>query len=104
MDFNRLTQKSQEALGVALEDARKKGHPEVYPEHLGLALLQQDFPSSLLERAGVEIAEIQSDLNTRLSGRPSIKEGAQQQPSLATSVSELFDAAEGEISAFDSVF
>jgi hypothetical protein len=29
MDFNRLTIKSQEAVGAAMEMARKRGNPEV---------------------------------------------------------------------------
>ena len=38
MDFQRLTIKSQEAVAAAVEDARRRGNPEVYPEHLLLAL------------------------------------------------------------------
>src|ERR687892_746102 len=38
MDFNKLTLKSQEAVGSAQELARRMGNPEIYPEHLLLAL------------------------------------------------------------------
>src|ERR687887_472040 len=38
MDFNKLTIKSQEAVAAALERARRDGNPEVYPEHLLVAL------------------------------------------------------------------
>ena len=48
MDFNRLTIKSQEAVAAAVEDARRRGNPEVYPEHLLLALLDQELPRSLV--------------------------------------------------------
>ena len=41
MDFQKLTIKSQEAVGSAMEMARRRGNPEVYPEHLCLALLDQ---------------------------------------------------------------
>src|ERR671937_287619 len=41
MDFNKLTIKSQEAVAAAQELARRNGNPELYPEHLLLALLQQ---------------------------------------------------------------
>src|SRR5919109_1637509 len=39
MDFNKLTLKSQEAVAAAQELARRMGNPELYPEHLLLALL-----------------------------------------------------------------
>ena len=38
MDFNKLTVKSQEAVAAAQELARRAGNPELYPEHLLLAL------------------------------------------------------------------
>jgi ATP-dependent Clp protease ATP-binding subunit ClpB len=44
MDFNRLTIKSQEAVGAAQELARRSGNPEIYPEHLLIALLDQELP------------------------------------------------------------
>ena len=97
MDFNRLTQKAQEAIGTAAESARQRGNPEVYPEHLALALLAQEFPSSLLERAGSDIVALQSEQGGRLAERPSIQGGAQQQPRMSTAVAEIFDAAEREM-------
>ncbi len=48
MDFNRLTIKSQEAIAAAQEDARRRGNPEIYPEHLLLALLGQELPRELV--------------------------------------------------------
>ena len=41
MDFNKLTLKSQEAVAAAQELARRNGNPELYPEHLVVALLDQ---------------------------------------------------------------
>ena len=43
MDFNKLTIKSQEAVAAAQELARRRGNPEIYPEHLLLALLDQEL-------------------------------------------------------------
>ena len=43
MDFNRLTVKAQEAVAAAQELARRRGNPEIYPEHLLLALLDQEL-------------------------------------------------------------
>ena len=52
MDFNKLTTKSQEAVAAAQERARRLGNPELYPEHLLLALLDQDLPRALLVGPG----------------------------------------------------
>jgi ATP-dependent Clp protease ATP-binding subunit ClpA len=52
MDFNKLTLKSQEAVGAAQEHARRQGNPEIYPEHLLLALLDQELPQQLVESGG----------------------------------------------------
>ena len=38
MDFSRLTIKSQEAVAAAQDDARRRGNPELTPDHLLLAL------------------------------------------------------------------
>ena len=49
MDFNKLTIKSQEAVAAAQECARRLGNPELYPEHLLLALLDQELPKALVD-------------------------------------------------------
>ena len=48
MDFNKLTLKSQEAVAAAQELARRSGNPELYPEHLTQALLDQELPQQLV--------------------------------------------------------
>ena len=50
MDFNKLTIKTQEAVAAAQELARRAGNPELYPEHLLLALLDQELPRSSSSR------------------------------------------------------
>ena len=52
MDFQKLTIKSQEAIAAAQELARRRGNPEIYPEHLLLALLDQELPRDARRRAG----------------------------------------------------
>ena len=46
MQADRFTIKSQEAIGAAQELARRMGNPEVYPEHLLLALLDQELSAA----------------------------------------------------------
>ena len=69
MDFNKLTLKSQQAVGAAQELARRMGSPELYPEHLLLALLDQELPQELVPDA----AALRAEAETTLRGKPSIR-------------------------------
>ena len=84
MDFNRLTIKSQEAVGAAQELARRAGNPEIYPEHLLLALLDQELPRTLVERAGGSVADVRARADATLSAKPSVQGAAAQQPRVST--------------------
>ena len=97
MDFNRLTIKSQEAVGAAQELARRSGSPEIYPEHLVLALLDQELPRTLVERAGASVADVRARAEAALSAKPSVQGAAAQQPRVSTAVSEVLDHAEEEM-------
>ena len=88
MDFNKLTIKSQEAVAAAQERARRLGNPELYPEHLLLALLDQDLPRALVESA----EELRSSAEERLATRPRL-DGATQQPQVSAALSKVFDRA-----------
>jgi ATP-dependent Clp protease ATP-binding subunit ClpB len=88
MDFNKLTLKSQEAVGAAQELARRMGNPEIYPEHLLLALLDQELPQQLVPDAGAQRAQAEAALR----GKPSVQ-GGQQQPQVGAAFSRVLDAA-----------
>src|SRR4051795_6852904 len=91
MDFNKLTIKSQEAVAAAQERARRLGNPELYPEHLTLALLDQDLPKALVPDPDAVRAETEA----KLAQKPRL-EGAQQQPGLSAALSKGFDRAADE--------
>jgi ATP-dependent Clp protease ATP-binding subunit ClpB len=91
MDFNKLTLKSQEAVAAAQELARRMGNPELYPEHLVLALLDQELPQQLVDSASALRAEAEE----RLRMKPRV-EGLQQQPTVSRSFSEVLDRASTE--------
>jgi ATP-dependent Clp protease ATP-binding subunit ClpB len=91
MDFNKLTIKSQEAVAAAQELARRDGNPELYPEHLLLALLDQELPRQLVESASV----LRTEAEERLKTRPKIQ-GAVQQPQVSTAFSRVLDRAADE--------
>jgi ATP-dependent Clp protease ATP-binding subunit ClpB len=88
MDFNKLTLKSQEAVGAAQELARRMGNPEVYPEHLLLALLDQELPQQLVPDA----ASLRAQAEATLSAKPSVQGGAQQ-PRVSAAFSDVLDRA-----------
>ncbi len=100
MDFNRLTIKSQKAIAAAQELARRRGNPEVWPEHLVLALLDQELPTTLLaERA----PEVRAKAEADLARRPAVQGGAQQ-PQASPAFSRILDRAEKEMRALEDEY
>jgi ATP-dependent Clp protease ATP-binding subunit ClpB len=91
MDFNKLTLKSQEAVAASQELARRMGNPELYPEHLLLALLDQELPQQLVPDA----AELRAQAEAALRGKPSVQ-GMQQQPNVSAAFSRVLDKAADE--------
>src|ERR671926_18843 len=91
MDFNKLTLKSQEAVAAAQELARRMGNPELYPEHLVLALLDQELPQQLVPDA----AALRAQAEAALRGKPSVQ-GMQQQPNVSSAFSRALDQAADE--------
>jgi ATP-dependent Clp protease ATP-binding subunit ClpB len=88
MDFTKLTIKSQEAVAAAQEIARRSGNPELYPEHLLLALLDQELPRELVPDADA----LRAQAEAALAQKPRI-EGSQQQPGLSAALSKVLDRA-----------
>ena len=96
MDFNKLTIKSQEAVAAAQEIARRNGNPELYPEHLLLALLDQELPRQLVPDADALRAQAEAEL----AQRPRIQ-GAAQQPQVSAAVARALDQAADEAKRMD---
>src|ERR671922_874030 len=88
MDFNKLTLKSQEAVAAAQELARRMGNPELYPEHLLLALLDQELPRELVPDPDA----LRSEAEAALRAKPSVR-GTQQQPQVSAAFSRVLDQA-----------
>jgi ATP-dependent Clp protease ATP-binding subunit ClpB len=88
VDFNKLTLKSQEAVAAAQELARRMGNPEMYPEHLLLALLDQELPQELVPDAAALRAQAEATLRTKPS-----TQGAQQQPAVSAAAARVLDQA-----------
>src|SRR6059058_4408094 len=88
MDFNKLTIKAQEAVAAAQELARRNGNPELYSEHLLLALLDQELPRELV----LDADALRAQAEATLAQKPRI-EGSQQQPGVSSAFSKVLDRA-----------
>ena len=68
MQLERFTLKAQEALAAAQKLAVERGHAQVEPEHLAVALLDQDggLTVPILERIGASHDAIRAELDQRL--------------------------------------
>ena len=96
MRTDRLTTKSQEALRDALEVAVRKGHPEVTPEHMVMAVLAQDggVATALVERAKGNALELAAALKERLEILPQVSGGAE--PRFSSRMLAFLTSAEDE--------
>jgi ATP-dependent Clp protease ATP-binding subunit ClpB len=99
MDFQKLTLRSQEAVAGAQELARRMGNPEVYAEHLLLALLDQELPQQLVPDA----AALRAQAEAALRGKPSVQ-GGTQQPHVSVQLSRVLDQAFDEAKKLDDEF
>lgn len=75
MRFDKMTTKFQQAFGDAQSMALAHDNPSIEPQHLLLALLNQDDASalSLLGKAGVNIAPLKSALQQAVQNLPKIE-------------------------------
>jgi ATP-dependent Clp protease ATP-binding subunit ClpB len=87
MDFNKLTIKSQEAVAAAQDAARRRGNPEVTPEHLLTSLLDQELFA--------EWQGLRADAERRVDSLPAVQ-GGTQQPNASAGLSRLLDRADDE--------
>src|SRR6187399_282146 len=96
MRMDRLTSKSQEALQSAAANASRRGNPELIPEHLLVAILEQEggVGAALVQRAGADPAAFAKELNARIEGLPKVSGGAE--PSFGRRTVPLMNQAEDE--------
>src|SRR6476659_7018607 len=106
MDFEKLTIKSGEAVAAAQELARRAGNPELTPDHLTIALLDQELPRTLVQRSGSSVETLRAEAESRIAQQPSVSGGsAQPQASSAfrRALDKAFDEASGLGDEFVSV-
>jgi ATP-dependent Clp protease ATP-binding subunit ClpB len=92
MRFDKLTTKFQQALSDAQSIAVASDNPHIEPQHLLLALLQQDDggTASLLQRAGVNLGPLRTGLQQAIARLPQI-EGHAGEVSISRDLNNLLN-------------
>jgi len=96
MQFDKFTEKAQEALQGAAELARDRGQQAVEPEHLLLALVREEegVARTLLERAGASVQALEPALVSVVERLPKVSGGGQ--PFLSPALNKALDQAKEE--------
>jgi ATP-dependent Clp protease ATP-binding subunit ClpB len=98
--WEKLTVKSQEAVQGAVQHAAENGNPEVLPLHLMAALLEdrEGVVIPVLEKIGVPVQQLLSNVNAAISKLPKVQGGAQ--PQLANATQKVLEQAFKEADSF----
>jgi ATP-dependent Clp protease ATP-binding subunit ClpB len=96
INFDRLTVKSAEAIQQAASTARQAGNPAIEDLHLLDALLAQEegIVVPVLQKVGVNVTRLRSELAAALGRLPTQYGGAQ--PTISRELNEILDRAEKE--------
>jgi ATP-dependent Clp protease ATP-binding subunit ClpB len=91
-----MTTKSREAFQDALDQASRFGNPELQPEHLLAAMLEQEggVAAPLLQKAGADLAALKAAVAKRVESLPRVSGGAQ--PGLSRRTLEIVRRADDE--------
>ena len=102
--LDKLTVKSQEAVQRAQTLASEKGHPEMDPLHLLSALLEEQdgVARPILEKIGVNVSQLQKQVNAELDRRPQVSGGSQ--PNANRQLLAVLEAALKEATAMKDEF
>ncbi len=99
MTIEKMTTKAQEAVRTAVSTAMRRGHPEVHPEHVCLAIVEQEggVARPLIQKAGGDYDAIVAALESRLGTFPQVSGGAE--PRVSSRSLTLLQGAEDEATA-----
>ncbi len=105
MRTDKLTEKSREALESAVSLAGERGHPEIEPEHLGLALLGQADGTAvpLLQAAGADPSRVKEAFQRALERLPRV-EGEAHSPAFSRRMEKLARDARQEADALQDEY
>jgi len=93
---DKMTTKSQEAFREAVDQASRRGNPELAPEHLLAAMLVQEggVAAPLLQKAGADLTALQAALSGRIEGLPRVTGGSE--PGLSRRMNDVIRKADDE--------
>ena len=105
MRIDKYTQKMQEALQTAQDLASQFNNPEITNDHFLAALLDQSdgITRPLLEKIGVNVAQLQDRLRSELERRPKVH-GAAADLRLSNELRSVLDNTEKEMSKLKDEF
>jgi len=100
MDINRFTEKAGQALGRSHELARGNGHTQVEPEHLALALLEQEngVAGQILAVLGIPVRRVEVEMQSRLESKP--RASGTTDAYLSPELNKVIDASFKEMQRF----
>jgi ATP-dependent Clp protease ATP-binding subunit ClpB len=104
MRTDRMTTKAHEALRAALDLASRRGHPELHPEHVLRALIEQEegLVAPIVAKAGANPHALRESLDLRLRDFPQVSGGAE--PQLSRRTLTLLQKSEDETKALKDDF
>ncbi len=93
---DKMTTKAQEAFREAVDQAARKGNPELTPEHLLIVMLRQDggVAAPLLQKAGGDVQALAAALESKVDGLPRVTGGAE--PSTSRRMLDVMRKADDE--------
>ncbi|MBN2808359.1 MAG: ATP-dependent chaperone ClpB [Deltaproteobacteria bacterium] len=102
MDTSRFTQKTQEAVAAAQDQALRRHHQQIEAEHLALALIQQQdgLVPRLLEKIGIVPAAVEKALEEQLSKIPAVTGSGGGQLYMSSRLGRFFVKAQDEAKHF----
>ncbi len=103
MNLNKYTEKAQEAVVTAQNLASEQNHSEVTPEHLLVALVEQEggIVPSILRKMSIEPAKVQAEARALLKNLPQAYGGDVR---LSPRMKLIFDSAEAEAKRLQDEF
>src|SRR6185436_16721881 len=96
MNIQKYTEKAQQAIVGAQSLADREGHPEITPEHLLLALVEQEggIVPEILRKMNIDPARVATTVRGELGRSPRAHGGSQ--PTLSARLRQVTNAAEAE--------
>ncbi|MEA3334252.1 MAG: ATP-dependent chaperone ClpB [Pseudomonadota bacterium] len=102
MDTSKFTQKTQEAVAAAQDQALRRHHQQIDAEHLALALIQQPegLVPRLIEKIGIAPAAVEKALEEQLSKIPAVTGAGGGQLYMSPRLGQFFVKAQDEAQQF----